>query len=152
MIRPARPADIAPMIDLLRLLFSIEEDFTFDPDRQRRGLEMMLGHDGAVILVAEAERRVIGMCSGQLTISTAEGGPALLIEDVVVDKPWQGRGIGRALMAALEQWARARKVMRLQLLADRNNKTGQEFYKALGWQDTSLICLRRRLPDEPGVY
>lgn len=152
MIRSAGSADIDALIPLLHLLFSIEEDFDFDPARQRRGLEMMLGNNSAVILVAEAESRVIGMCSGQLTISTAEGGPALLIEDVVVDKPWQGRGIGRALMAALEQWARARKVMRLQLLADRNNKTGQEFYKALGWQDTSLICLRRRLPDEPGVY
>ena len=85
------------------------------------------------------------MCSGQLTISTAEGGFSLLVEDVVVAEPWQGRGVGRELLAALEQWAASRKVGRLQLLADRNNTVALEFYRKLGWQPTELICQRRRL-------
>ncbi|HIJ79788.1 MAG TPA: GNAT family N-acetyltransferase [Deltaproteobacteria bacterium] len=138
-------ADLDGLVELLRLLFAIEADFSFDGPRQRRGLAMMLDQAAAVILVAEAEGRVIGMCSGQLTISTAEGGVALLVEDVVVVKGWQGRGVGRRLMAALEQWAGARKVERLQLLADRNNQGALEFYATLGWQGTELVCLRKRL-------
>jgi GNAT superfamily N-acetyltransferase len=106
---------------------------------------MLLAHETAVILVAEAAGRVIGMCSGQLTISTAEGGFALLVEDVVVAGPWQGKGVGRELLTALEQWATARKIARLQLLADRNNGAALEFYRKLGWQPTELICQRRRL-------
>ncbi len=144
-IRPARSGDIDALVALLRILFSIEDDFDFDPARQRRGLEMILDHDDAVVLVAEAENRVIGMCSGQLTISTAEGGAALLVEDVVVAEAWQGRGVGRRLMQALEQWARIKKVERLQLLADRNNRDALEFYTTLGWQSTELICLRTRI-------
>ena len=144
-IRPARPADLDDLVALLQVLFSIEEDFKFDPARQRCGLEMMFDHDGAVILVAEAESRVIGMCSGQFTISTAEGGAALLVEDVVVAEAWQGQGVGRKLMQALEQWAQAEKVERLQLLADRNNQVALKFYTTLGWQSTELICLRTRI-------
>ena len=144
-IRPAQAADLDGLVDLLAVLFAIEADFNFDAARQRRGLAMMLGHDEAVILVAEGEGRVIGMCSGQLTISTAEGGSALLVEDVVVAEAWQGQGVGRKLMEALELWAHARKVERLQLLADRNNAAAMEFYDKLGWQSTELICLRRRL-------
>jgi GNAT superfamily N-acetyltransferase len=144
-IRPARPDDLDPLVDLLRMLFAIEADFDFDAARQRQGLAMLLAHETAVILVAEAAGRVIGMCSGQLTISTAEGGFALLVEDVVVAGPWQGKGVGRELLAALEQWATARKIARLQLLADRNNGAALEFYRKLGWQPTELICQRRRL-------
>ena len=144
-IRPARPDDLDPLVDLLRMLFAIEADFDFDAARQRQGLAMLLAHETAVILVAEAAGRVIGMCTGQLTISTAEGGFALLVEDVVVAGPWQGKGVGRELLAALEQWATARKIARLQLLADRNNGAALEFYRKLGWQPTELICQRRRL-------
>ena len=38
---------------LLRLLFSIEEDFSFDEAKQRRGLVMLLRNDRGCILVAE---------------------------------------------------------------------------------------------------
>ncbi|HIJ91615.1 MAG: GNAT family N-acetyltransferase [Desulfobulbaceae bacterium] len=144
-IRPARPDDLDALVELLRILFGIEADFDFDAARQRRGLAMLLAQEAAVILVAEAAGRVMGMCSGQLTISTAEGGFALLVEDVVVAEPWQGKGVGRALLAAMEQWAASRKVGRLQLLADRNNTAALEFYRKLGWQPTELICQRRRI-------
>ncbi|MGV1098024.1 N-acetyltransferase family protein [Thiovibrio sp. JS02] len=144
-IRPARPDDLDALVDLLRILFCIEADFDFDAARQRQGLAMLLAHEAAVLIVAEAAGRVIGMCSGQLTISTAEGGFALLVEDVVVAQGWQGKGVGRELLAALEQWAEARKIGRLQLLADRNNAAALEFYRKLGWQSTELICLRRRI-------
>ncbi|MDA3786576.1 MAG: GNAT family N-acetyltransferase [Deltaproteobacteria bacterium] len=136
------------LVDLLHLLFTLEADFAFEATRQRRGLAMMLAANNAVILIAEAKNRVIGMCSGQLTIATAEGGPALLVEDVVVDEAWQGQGVGSQLMQALGKWAQSRNIGRLQLLADRNNQPALEFYNKLGWQTTELICLRQRLPDQ----
>jgi len=144
-IRTARTSDLDDLVDLLRMLFGIEADFAFDAARQRRGLAMLLIQESAVVLVAEEAGQIIGMCTGQLTISTAEGGFALLVEDVVVAQAWQGRGVGRKLLAALEQWAASRKLGRLQLLADRNNTAALEFYRKLDWQPTELICLRRRL-------
>ena len=141
-IRIAGPADLASLVSLLALLFSIEEDFVFDEPRQRRGLALMLANERGCVLVAEAAGRVIGMCSGQLLVSTAEGSLSLLVEDVVVDEQWRGRGIGRMLLAALSDWARANEVSRLQLLADRNNVPALDFYRRLGWQTTELICVR----------
>jgi len=145
-IRQAKLADIDELVDLLHLLFSIEEDFDFDADRQRRGLAMMLEHDDAVILVAEANSRVIGMCTGQLMISTAEGGYSLLVEDVVVGKRWRGRGVGAELLKRLEELAKEMEVSRFQLLADRSNNGGLRFYQKQNWQKTELICLRKHLP------
>jgi len=141
-MRSAEPADLDSLVSLLAALFVIEEDFVFDEPKQRRGLSLMLENEHGCVLVAEAEGRVIGMCSGQLLVSTAEGGLSLLVEDVVVDERWRGRGVGRLLMAAISDWAKAHKVSRLQLLADRNNVPALDFYRSLGWQTTELICLR----------
>ena len=144
-IRPARPEDLDRLVELLKVLFSIEEDFTFNETLQRLGLQMMLENGRGCILVAEVDGQVIGMCSGQLTISTAEGGLALLVEDVVVHWGWQGQGIGRRLMEGIDAWARQQGASRLQLLADWNNTPALEFYNHLGWQTTELICLRKHV-------
>lgn len=141
-IRPALAADLESLVELLRALFAIEDDFFFDETRQRRGLRMLLDNSRACLLVAEKRGEVVGMCSGQLLVSTAEGGLSLLVEDVVVSEQWRGRGVGRLLMEAIREWAVQRKATRLQLLADRNNTPALDFYRHLGWQNTELICLR----------
>lgn len=143
LVRPAHRADLEHLVALLENLFSIEEDFTFNDQKQRRGLQIMLANELGCILVAEAAGRVVGMCSGQLTVSTAEGGAALLVEDVVVAEDFRGRGVGTSLMEGLAEWGRARGVSRLQLLADRNNTDALAFYTKLGWQTTALVCLRK---------
>lgn len=142
-VRPAVPGDIAVLTILLELLFTIEEDFSFDATRHRIGLELLMNCPTACLFVAENDGKVIGMCSGQVTISTAEGGPALLVEDVVVNQKSQGKNIGKRLLQALSKWATDRGIQRLQLLADRNNDKALGFYKKLGWQTTSLITLRK---------
>ncbi|OQX06932.1 MAG: GNAT family N-acetyltransferase, partial [Desulfobulbaceae bacterium A2] len=86
-IRPATLPDLDSLVELLRLLFAIEADFDFEPQRQRRGLALLLvDPERASIMVAETEGKIVGMCSGQVLISTAEGGPALVVEDVVVQE------------------------------------------------------------------
>lgn len=150
-IRPALPADLERLTELLGELFAIEADFAIDAERQRRGLLLMLAASQACVLVAEADGLVIGLATGQLTISTAEGGPALLVEDVMVASDWRGQGIGRTLIAELGRWAAARDAHRFQLLADRNNAAGLDFYRKIGWQSTELICLRRREPEVPAM-
>ena len=144
-VRPARMEDLERLVGLLGLLFAMEEDFCFDAARQRQGLALLLDDERARVLVAERADGVVGMCTGQLVVSTAEGGPALMVEDVVVDPDHRGRGIGRALLAALADWARGRGVRRLQLLADGNNGPALAFYDRLGWRATALVCRRLTL-------
>ena len=143
-MRAARAEDLDALVALLGELFSIEADFRPDPARQRRGLALLLDDPGrAVVLVAERGGRVVGMVTAQLVVSTAEGAPSAWVEDAVVEAAERGRGVGRALLEAIEARAAELGATRLQLLADRENAPALGFYARIGWAPTRLVCLRR---------
>lgn len=149
-IRNAVDSDIDALVSLLRDLFSIEADFTFDADKHRRGLKLLL--DGCrkhkCVKVAEVNTddgtEVVGMCTAQTLISTAEGGIVAMVEDLVVDSRFRGQGVGRMLMENIEVWSRMSELKRLQLLADTENKPALAFYKKNNWDPTQLICIRKK--------
>ncbi len=142
-LRSAKREDIDELVILLKQLFSIEQDFTFDRVKQKRGLGLLLDSDSAQVFVAEVAGAVIGMVSGQLVISTAEGGYSLLIEDMVVDRQHRGNGVGKTLLQAAGDWALQRGARRLQLLADLDNSRAFSFYRRAAWDRTNLVCFRK---------
>ena len=144
-IKKAELSDINQMVSLLKELFSIEKDFTFNETNQQNGLAMMLGdNEKRCIMVAASGEQVIGMISAQLLVSTAEGGMVALIEDMVVANSYRGQGIGKKLLLSIEYWAKSRDAKRLQLLADKNNFSALRFYEQQKWATTQLICLRKK--------
>ena len=144
-IRQARISDIDALVVLLKDLFSIEEDFTFSESIQRRGLRMMLcDQKNGCIIVAEKNQKVIGMCSAQLLVSTAEGGRVAFVEDMAVARPFRREGIGKKILLSIEKWAGKQDANRLQLLADQNNIPALRFYEKMAWATTKLICLRKK--------
>lgn len=149
-IRNATPEDTEALVGLLAELFALEADFAPDPERQRRGLALML--DGCLkhkcVKVAVRGGLVVGMVCVQTLVSTAEGGMVGLVEDMVVRPDHRGRGVGRRLLEAAGQWAETRGLLRLQLLADRENRPALDFYVRCGWRTTQLICLRKK--ETPG--
>ncbi|NPV00517.1 MAG: GNAT family N-acetyltransferase [Brevinematales bacterium] len=145
-IREAEQSDIPVMVELLGELFSIEKDFQFDREKHARGLSMMMEHSGErVIMTAVENGTVIGMCSGQMSVSTVEGGWSLWIEDMIVSKEFRGKGIGTVLIGAVEKWGKSMHACRLQLLADMDNTPALEFYRHEGWTRGNMVCLRKKL-------
>jgi len=147
LIRPARPEDIPRLCDLLADLFTLESDFAPDREKQARGLDALIADPSAssIVLVAVIEKKVVGMASVQTLISTAEGGRVGLVEDLIVDRGFRGRGIGSLLLEQLAAWGREHGLKRFQLLADSDNRLALDFYKNRRWNITSLICLRKML-------
>lgn len=144
-IRPARVEDIPEMCELLADLFSLESDFAPDREKQAKGLRLLLEESSgsSVVLVAAHEGKALGMCSVQVVISTAEGGPAGIVEDVFVHREHRGQGIGGSLLGSAMAWCTKQGITRLTLLADRDNAPALQFYFSRGWTGTGLICLRK---------
>ena len=145
-VRRAEAGDIAQMCELLAELFAMEKDFEPDRDRQARGLKMLLRNSAtSLVLVAESGTEIVGMCTAQLLISTAEGRRSGLIEDLIVLKKFRGRGVGRSLIKEICRWCKVQGISRLQLLRDGSNARALEFYGSMGWKETNLTCMRRRI-------
>ena len=143
-IRKAEIGDLSSLTRLLQMLFNIEADFTPEPEKQQRGLALLLadGRRGRII-VAEVDGQIVGMCTAQLVISTAEGALSGLIEDLVLDENFRGYQIGQHLLNVMEDWCFTQGATRVQLLCDRVNIPALRFYVRMGWERTQLIGLRK---------
>jgi len=146
-IRAATTDDLPLMVELLRQLTKVESDFRFDASCQRRGLELLLASETAIVYAAEMTGLVVGMATLQESVSTVEGGPVGTVEDVIVHRAFRHKGVGKALLDQMLAAAKARGYARLQLLADENNPSGEAFYASQGWEPTCLKQWRWRIED-----
>lgn len=144
MIRRAEISDITEMVELLCELFAIEDDFTIDREKHRRGLTLLLDNPDSIVLVALQEDRVIGMASVQPLISTAIGERVGLIEDVVIMSCFRGRGIGKNLMERLIEETQKAGMKRLALGADERNHKAIAFYQTLGFTTSHMGLMYRK--------
>ena len=147
LIRPSTVEDVPQMCGLLSDLFSIESDFSADGQKQARGLTLLINDTSgsSAVFVAEDAGEIVGMCSVQMLISTSEGGPVGLLEDLIVRRDRRGNGIGTRLLSEIVGWCAGKNISRLQLLRDVSNKGAFNFYIGNGWSDTKLVCMRKML-------
>lgn len=142
-IEPATLEDLPGLADLLIELFTHEADFRPDRDRHLRGLELILENPGrGRIYVARSHDRIVGMVNLLFTISTAEGGFVVLMEDVIVRLDYRGRGVGTQLMKHAIEYAKKKEFLRITLLTDRLNSESQRFFERMGFFKSQMIPLR----------
>lgn len=145
-ISEADAGDIPSLISLLHELFTLESDFTPDSDKQARALQLIIGNpERGRIFVLRAGSQVIGMVNALFTISTAEGGPVVLLEDVIIAQPYRGQGLGRKLVEHVLEWARRENFLRVTVLADSTNEAALNFYRQLGFHCSSMVVNRLEL-------
>lgn len=139
-------ADLPRMAELLAELFTLESDFKPDRAKQIEGMRTILDEpELGKLFVVRLEGNVVGMANALFTISTAEGGRALLLEDVIISPEHRGKGYGRQLVEHILRWAKQRGIVRITLLADRDNQPAQVFYRKLGFNDSHMVVLRKHL-------
>lgn len=142
----ASAAELPQLVELLVELFTLERDFQPDRDKQLRGLRLILDHPAlGRLFVLRVNGVVVGMANALITISTAEGGRVLLLEDVIVSRAHRGGGLGRRLIEYVLDWAREQGMSRVTLLMDSDNRRAWEFYASLGFELSGMQVLRRQL-------
>lgn len=87
----------------------------------------------AFSLIARAGREPVGLANCFTAVSTFNALPLVNIHDVVVVPGQRGRGIGRALFAAVEDEARALGAGKVTLEVLSGNERATALYSALGY-------------------
>jgi GNAT superfamily N-acetyltransferase len=147
-IEPARLADIPELVELLLVLFAQEAEFSPAPEKHAAGLSAILSRpEVGLILVARSESCLLGMVSLLFTVSTAEGGPVCVLEDMVVLPEYRGQSVGSKLLVAAIQTAQSRGFLRVTLLTDRANERALRFYESHGFHKSAMVPLRLLLSE-----
>ena len=142
-IEQATLEDLPQLTDLLFELFTQEGDFVPNRVKQMRGLRLLLEQPNrGRIFVLRHEGMILGMINLLFTISTAEGGFVIMLEDVIVHRDFRGRGFGDMLLRHVIDYAKKKDFQRITLLTDRLNEEGQRFFKAHGFFESKMIPLR----------
>jgi ribosomal protein S18 acetylase RimI-like enzyme len=64
---------------------------------------------------------------------------------LAVEAAQRGRGLGRQMMEACEDWVRSRGIPKIQLMVRATNRSTIGFYEHLGYADSDVVVLGRRL-------
>lgn len=140
--------DLPAMADLLHELFTLENDFVPDREKQLAGFHLILDHpDMGRLFVLRVNGKAAGMANALITVSTAEGGRVLLLEDVIIKANYRSQGLGQKLVEHVLAWAISEGMSRITLLADRDNTEARVFYERMGFEPSAMMVLRWRLSE-----
>ena len=133
MIRPAVPADVPVVLELVRELAVYEKE----PDAVVATAadlgEALFGADPvASCHVATVDGSVVGFALWYRTFSTWTGRPGLWLEDLYVRADQRGSGLGRALLVELARVTVARGWTRFEWWVLDWNEPARGFYRSLG--------------------
>ena len=135
--------DIPQLCDLLAILFTQEAEFQPDITKQSAGLRQIIEQpEVGRILVLREGYALIGMVNLLYTISTACGGRAGILEDMIIHADRRGGGAGSALLQGAIAFAQAKGCSRITLLTDRTNDPAIRFYKRHGFVLSEMVPLR----------
>ena len=146
-VRPYEPADHEFVLSLApRLLIGaarwIEPELMLAAVRGWIGSSIVRSGGETMVFVAEdASQTRLGFASVSRN-QHFTGVPQAYIGELAVDAAVEGRGAGRALIQACEQWAREQGLTRLALDTGFANEHGRGFYARLGFKEESVKLVR----------
>jgi GNAT superfamily N-acetyltransferase len=137
-IREAR-ADDAPGV--ARLLGELGYPATPEQVQQRLAAHLL---PGTRIFLAESDGRLVGLASFHCFPLIHEDSWLGRITSLVVAESQRGRGVGRRLVAATEEFAWASGCLRVEVTSGDHRPDAHRFYEHLGYQSDCRRFIRRR--------
>lgn len=129
--------------DMLPTVAELEKVCFHEPWNEK-SLELLLGEQGVGFAVLEGES--VAAYGGMMTVLD-EG----QITNVAVFPEYRRRGYGRAVMEALEAYARENSLSVLSLEVRVSNESARALYRSLLWREVGLRKNFYRLPTEDAV-
>jgi len=106
---------------------------------------LMANQERGAVLVAIVDRRVVGIAALSAMWTLEHGGPAMWLEELYVEPAHRQGGIGRLLLAAAGDAARARGALTLDLEVEASHVRAANLYAREGFQRLARTRWLRRL-------
>jgi ribosomal protein S18 acetylase RimI-like enzyme len=108
------------------------------PDVRERVVPMLREHPTSLVLLAFSDDEPVGVAVCFYGLSTFRARPLVNIHDLAVLPKHQGKGVGPALLAAVEDHARRRGCCKITLEVQDDNTRARGVYRRFGFEDYDL--------------
>lgn len=142
-LRQVTPEDAPALIELTEQLYAESTYLLYDPGEATPAVEAYARriadttkNESWVMFVAQEQGRLIGAAGGNRGHARRTR-HSLLVFLGVVKTSW-GQGVGRALLKAIEAWARAKGIHRLELTVQPGNARALALYESQGFEREGL--------------
>lgn len=120
--------------DVLEALQRLVPQLTFNnPSPSDRDLTALIASESSVLFVARTDADMI-VGAANVTIYRVVTGVRAIIEDVIVDIPVRGRGIGEALVRRAMEEARSRGAPAVTLTSNPGREAANRLYQRMGFK------------------
>lgn len=144
-IRRAVPADLLQLLALYRHLNPLEEPPPLDLAAKRLAQLEAIG--GSEVLIGLTEDAIVVSCTLVVIPNlTRAGQPYGLIENVVTDAAFRGRGYGKQILQAAVAAAWQADCYKVMLLTGSKKPSTLAFYASAGFEQSKTGFQVRRLP------
>jgi GNAT superfamily N-acetyltransferase len=131
--RPAEIADLDRIVPMMSRLYG-QDGLPFDAARVRGTAEWLLAHpDSGGIWTIEADGAAAGYIVMTVCASLEFHGRFALLDELYLEEPWRGRGLGARAIEFAAQWAQARGMAAVRLETAHDNLRAQRLYRKRGF-------------------
>ncbi len=135
-VRDCVETDFGQILPLLHQLWPSKE---LNDAALRAVFERGLRSDCQRYICATEDGHVIGFCSLSLKNNLWQAGYLAHVDELIVDAPHTGRGIGRALLTSIIAIAAERGCSRVELDSAFHRKRAHKFYQAEGFENRAYL-------------
>ncbi len=131
--RLAAIPDLDRVVSMMSRLYG-QDGIPFDSSRTRVTAEWLLAHpDSGGIWTVEAEGSTAGYLVMTVCVSLEFHGRFALLDELYLEEPFRGRGLGAQAIEFAAQWARARGMAAVRLETAHDNLRAQNLYRKCGF-------------------
>jgi len=139
-IRTATKSDYQIIKKLVKELYdTLDEKIGMVEHLPLKKFEDILNEPKIEILVADADNKVVGYLTINYNKSLLDVGATAIIDELIVTKAYQKRGIGKQLVNSAIKYATRHGCSEIGVGTESNNTLAKGFYKACGFKEIGVI-------------
>jgi len=125
--------DLDRIVPLMSRLYG-QDGLAFDAVRTRATAEWLVTHPGSGgIWTIEVDGASVGYLVMTVCASLEFHGPFALLDELYLEEPWRGCGLGAQAIEFAAQWARAHGMAAVRLETAHDNLRAQSLYRRCGF-------------------